>query len=264
MRLTSRFSSTAFLCGFLWGEFMPLLIWIAGRYLCLAAVGLWSLFPGCLSDPVWQLSLDLFSPVSKQQSWIKFPYSQNHLWPSGGGMNGVPGREGRLKREGIYIYNYDWHAFLYSRNQHNIVKQFSNNYKAQKVSCLFFHCHMSFIDSSVLPSVFLDPFDFIGSTWIIQGPLLCRSSDEQLNSLLRGKVTYIQVQGIKSSTSLQGNYSAYYGSHLSCLFKEKKWAYISFQILYCTFVYSNFLFLFHLLLACYIKNSTFCLYYEIN
>ena len=176
---------------------------------------------------------------------------------------GLQGGKGGSRGRG-YIYNYDWHAFLYSRNQHNIVKQFSNNYKAQKVSCLFFHCHMSFIDSSVLSSVFLDPFDFIGSTWIIQGPLLCRSSDEQLNSLLRGKVTYIQVQEIKSSTSLQGNYSACYGSHLSCLFKEKKWAYISFQILYCTFVYSNFLFLFHLIIACYIKNSTFCLYYEIN
>lgn len=52
MRLTSRFSSAASLCGFLWGEFTPLLIWIAGSYLCLAAVGLRSLFSGCLSDPV--------------------------------------------------------------------------------------------------------------------------------------------------------------------------------------------------------------------
>ena len=123
---------------------------------------------------------------------------------------------------------------------------------------------MSFIDSSVLPSVFLDPCEFIGCTWIIQGPLLCRSSDDQHNSLLRGKVTYIQVQGIRSWTSLQGNYSAYSGSHLSCLLKEKKRSYISFQIFYCTFVYSNVLILFHLILACYIKNSTICLYYEIN
>ena len=27
----------------------------------------------------------------------------------------------------IYIYNCDWFVLLYSRNQHNIVKQFSSN-----------------------------------------------------------------------------------------------------------------------------------------
>ena len=109
MRLTSRFSSAASLVDFSGGNSCPhsfgLLVGI------LEAVGLWSLFPGCLSDSVWLqfLSLDLLSPVSKQQSWTKSPYSQNHLWPSGGGMNGVTGREGGLKRESIYIIMTDMH-----------------------------------------------------------------------------------------------------------------------------------------------------------
>ena len=30
------------------------------------------------------------------------------------------------------MYNYDWLALLYGRNQHNIVKQFSSNYKIKK------------------------------------------------------------------------------------------------------------------------------------
>ena len=38
-------------------------------------------------------------------------------WPRGVGW----GKGGRLKREGIYIYNYGWYV-LYGRNQQNIVK----------------------------------------------------------------------------------------------------------------------------------------------
>lgn len=49
-----------------------------------------------------------------------------------------------------------------------------------------------------LPPAFLGQFDFIGSTWIIPGVLLCRSADEKLNSLLRGKVAYTHVPGISS------------------------------------------------------------------
>lgn len=44
IRLTSRFSKRCFSLWISLGEFTPLLIWIAGRYLCLAAVGLRSYF----------------------------------------------------------------------------------------------------------------------------------------------------------------------------------------------------------------------------
>ena len=73
--------------------------------------------------------------------------------------------EGRLNREGIYIYiylhthtqSYGWFMLLYSRNQHNFVKQLSSNYKKRigqpvstvapwlpllsKLSPSFYHCH---------------------------------------------------------------------------------------------------------------------------
>ena len=35
----------------------------------------------------------------------------------------------RLKKVGIYIYNYGWSSLMYSRNQHNIVKQLSFSWK---------------------------------------------------------------------------------------------------------------------------------------
>ena len=34
---------------------------------------------------------------------------------------------GEIKKEGIYIYSYNWFALLYGRNQHNMVKQLSSN-----------------------------------------------------------------------------------------------------------------------------------------
>lgn len=117
---------------------------------------------GCLQS----LARDLLSPVSEQQWWTKFLYTQNLSASSS--------------------------------------------------------IATSLIDSSASPSAFLGSFDFIGSAWIIEGSLLCRSADEQFNSFLRAKVTYTQVPGTRSWTSLGSIYSAYHGSRLPYLFKESK------------------------------------------
>lgn len=50
MRLTSRFSGAASLVDFAGGNSCPDSFGLLAGIL--AAVGLWSLFPGCLSDPV--------------------------------------------------------------------------------------------------------------------------------------------------------------------------------------------------------------------
>ena len=47
------------------------------------------------------------------------------LWDDPDGWDGVGKRE-TSKREGIYVYILDDH-FMYSRNQHNIVKQLYAN-----------------------------------------------------------------------------------------------------------------------------------------
>ena len=41
--------------------------------------------------------------------------------------------EGRLKREGIYVYLWLKSMLLYARNKHNIIKQLSSNLKNKKM-----------------------------------------------------------------------------------------------------------------------------------
>ena len=62
--------------------------------------------------------------VAKSQTWLK--QRSAHTRTQKGGMGEVGA--GRLRGR-IYMYTYSWFMLMYTRNQHNIVKQLSSNLK---------------------------------------------------------------------------------------------------------------------------------------
>ena len=79
-------------------------------------------------------STDIYTPPCAKTADGKLPHntgSQAHaLWYTlCDSLEGWDARRESLRREGMYIHTYAWFVLLYSRNQHNIVKQLFSNLK---------------------------------------------------------------------------------------------------------------------------------------